>query len=107
MYEQLTVWECSSFGNISQARYKECITFGKFFINFLEFLFTERKKKKIRKHFTLVCFGSNHSISLTGHLEIKMSKERSVFPGKKNQKTLHSGLFWFKSQVHLSLGIWK
>jgi len=45
------VWKCSSFHNVSKTGNKECVTLGKFLINFLELVFTKRREKSIEIHF--------------------------------------------------------
>jgi len=47
------MWKCSSFDNICQARNKEGITLGKFFINLLELVYTKKQRFTKRNYIVL------------------------------------------------------
>ena len=47
------MWKCSSFDNICQARNKEGITLGEFFINLLELVHTKKQRFTKRKDIVL------------------------------------------------------
>ena len=54
------MWKCSSFDNICQARNKEGITLGEFFINLLKLVHTKQQRFTKRKNVVLALSSKCH-----------------------------------------------
>ena len=54
------MWKCSSFDNICQARNKEGITLGKFFINLLELVHTKKQRFTKQNYIVLALSSKCH-----------------------------------------------